>query len=192
MKRKPHIMRHFHNARLLAAVLMLCIVMTGNGLVLANDDRVNTRERFTEVDREIQAVKQEILEINREILSLEEHLLYPQGQQLMVFVSLTENSPVDVSSISLSLDGEVVSRHLYTESEEAALHKGGTHRLYVGRLRDGPHVVDASFSGTATDGQQLLHQQSAKIIKRAGRKVMELNIAAGDKGTEPQFTIHEW
>ena len=185
-------MRHFHNARLLAAVLMLCIVMTGTGLALANDDKVHTRERFTEVDREIQAVKQEILEINQEILSLEEEVLYPQGQQLLVFVSLSENSPVNVHSISLELDGQVVSRHVYTRAEADALHNGGTHRLYVGRLRDGPHVVDASFSGTATDGQQLLHQQSAKIIKRAGRKVMELNIAAGDKEMEPHFTIHEW
>jgi hypothetical protein len=192
MKHKLHLMRHFRDARPLAAILMLSSVMAGNGLALANEDKVNTRERFTEVDREIQAVKQEILEINREILSLEEELLYPQGQQLMVFVSLTDNSPVDVYSISLSLDGQVVSRHVYTRAEAAALHNGGTHRLYVGRLRDGPHVVDALFSGTATDGQQLLRRQSVKIIKRAGRKVMELNIAAGDKGTEPQFTIHDW
>jgi hypothetical protein len=192
MKRKSHYISHFQNARSLAAVLVLLMVMTSDRLALANDDKVNTRERFTEVDREIQAVKQEILEINREILSLEEELLYPQGQQLMVFVSITDNSPVDVYSISLSLDGQVVSRHDYTRAEAAALHNGGTHRLYVGRLRDGPHVVDVSLSGTATDGQQLLRRQSAKIIKRAGRKVMELNIAAGDKGTEPQFTIHDW
>jgi hypothetical protein len=42
------------------------------------------------------------------------------------------------------------------------------------------------------DGQQLLRRQSAKIIKGPGRKVMELNIAAGDNGTEPQFSIQEW
>jgi len=185
-------MRHFHNVRLLAAVLTLCIVMTGTGLALANDDKVNTRERFTEVDREMQAVKQEILEINREILSLEEQLLYPQGQQVVVFVSLTADSPLKIKSISLSLDGQVVSRHVYTQSEEAALHSGGIQRLYVGRLLDGTHDVDVSLSGTGTGGQQFRRQQSAKITKGSGRKVMELKIAAVDKRTEPQFTIHEW
>ena len=175
-----------------SAVLMSFIIMTGNGLALASDDKPSTRDRFTEVDREIQAVKQEVLEINREILLLEEQLLYPHGQQLVVFVSLSNDSPVNVNSISLELDGQVVSRHVYTPSEEASLHKGGIHRLYFGRLGDGAHAVDISLSGMGTDGQQFLRQQSVKIIKGAGRKVMELNIAAGDNGTEPQFSINEW
>ena len=185
-------MRHFQDARPLLAVLVLFIMMNATGLALANDDKGNTRERFTEVDREIQAVKQEILEINREILWLEEELLYPAGQQVVVFVSLSANSRVNVNSLSLSLDGQVVSRHVYSRNEEAALHNGGIHRLYVGRLGDGAHVVDVSLSVTGTDGQQFLRQHSAKITNAAVRKVMELNIAALDKRTEPQFTLHEW
>ena len=185
-------MRHFKNSRSLLAVFILYLMMIAGAPALASDDRVNTRERFTEVDREMQAVKQEILEINREILSLEEQLLYPQGQQVVVFVSLIADSPLKLKSISLSLDGQVVSRHVYTQSEEAALHSGGIQRLYVGRLLDGTHDVDVSLSGTGTGGQQFRRQQSAKITKASGRKVMELKIAAVDKRTEPQFTIHEW
>ena len=185
-------MEHSSNNVSLTAVLTSFMLMAASGLSLADDDKINTRERFTEADREIQAVKQEILEINREILLLEEQLLYPQGQQVVVFVSLNADSPVNVNSISLSLDGQVVSRHVYTHSEEAALHNGGIHRLYVGRLEDGVHVVDVSLSGTGTGGQQFLSQQSAEIIKRAGRKVMELKIAAVDNRKEPQFSIHEW
>ena len=192
MKRKPHLMRHFQNARLLLAVLMLLIVVTGAGLALANDDKANSRDRFTEVDREIQAVKQEVLEINREILLLEEELLYPHGQQVVVFVSLTDDSLVNVDNIALQLDGKTVSQHVYSQSEKAALNNGGVHRLYVGRLEDGTHVVDAALSGRGTDGQQFFREQSAKIVKGSGRKVMELTIAAGNNGTEPRFTIHQW
>ncbi len=192
MKRSPHLVRHFRNAGLQSAVLMLFIVMTGDGLALASDDKPSTRDRFTQVDREIQAVKQEVLEINREILLLEEQLLYPHGQQLVVFVSLSNNSAVNVNSISLELDGQLVSQHVYTRSEKASLHKGGIHRLYAGRLHDGAHAVDVSLSGVGTDGQQFVRRQSAKIVKDSGRKVVELNIAAGDNGTEPQFSIHEW
>jgi hypothetical protein len=192
MKGSPRLVQLFQNASMQSAVLMLFIAMTDNGLVLASDDKPSTRNRFTEVDREIQAVKQEVLEINREILLLEEQLLYPRGQQLVVFVSLSNDSPVNVNSISLELDGQVVSRHVYTPREEASLHKGGIHRLYVGKLREGAHAVDVFLSGMGKDGQQLIRRQSAKIIKGSGRKVMELNIAAGDNGTEPQFSIQEW
>jgi hypothetical protein len=52
--------------------------------------------------------------------------------------------------------------------------------------------VEVSLSGMGTDGQQFQRRQSAEIIKGSGRKVMELNVAAGDKGTEPTFSIHEW
>ncbi len=192
MKRSPHLVRHFQNASLQSAVLMLIIVMAGDGLALASDNKPNTRDRFTQVDREIQAVKQEVLEINQEILLLEQQLLYPHGQQLVVFVSLSNNSAVKVNSISLEVDGQVVSQHVYTRSEAASLHKGGVQSLYAGRLRDGAHAVDVSLSGIGTDGQQFVRRQSVKIIKGSGRKVMELNIATGDNGTEPQFSIHEW
>ena len=185
-------MEHSRNNESLTAVLTVSMFLAASGLSLADDDKSNTRERFTEADGEIQAVKQEILEINREILLLEEQLLYPQGQQVVVFVSLKADSPVNVNSISLSLDGQVVSRRVYTRSEEAALHNGGIHRLYVGRLEDGSHVVDVSLSGTGKGGQQFLRHQSAKITKNSGRKIMELKIAAIDKQTEPQFSIHEW
>ncbi|GMQ86867.1 MAG: hypothetical protein BMS9Abin08_0065 [Gammaproteobacteria bacterium] len=192
MKCSPHLARHFQNASLQSAILILLIVMTGNGLALADDNQPSIRDRFTEVDREIQAVKQEVLGVNREILLLEEQLLYPHGQQLVVFVSLSNNYPVKVSSISLELDGRVVSQHIYTRSEEASLHKGGIHRLYTGRLQEGAHIVDVSLSGMGMDGQQFLQRQSTKIIKGSGRKVVELNITAGDNETEPQFSIHEW
>lgn len=171
---------------------MVFIVVTGAGRALANDDKANTRDRFTEVDREIQAVKQEVLEINREILLLEEELLYPHGQQVVVFVSLTDGSLVNVGNIALQLDGKTVSQHLYSQSEKAALNNGGVHRLYVGRLQDGTHVVDVTLSGSGTDGQPFFREQSAKIVKGSGRKVMELSIAAGDNDTEPQFTIRQW
>ena len=70
------------------------------------DERSDTRERFVELDGEIQAIKEEILEINRDILLLEELSLYPHGQQLVVLVSVANNSPVNPDTISLQLDGQ--------------------------------------------------------------------------------------
>ena len=192
MKRESDHARRRHNARLLAGVLMLIVVMPEPSPTLADGDTPDARERFTAVDREIQAIKREILEINQEIASLEEQVRYPARQQLVVFVSLTGNAPVRVNSVSLALDGQVVSRHDYTQSEEAALHEGGIHRIYVGQLGQGVHTVDVTLSGVGADGQQVFSEQTAEIRKDIGRKIMEVSIAAGDKGQEPKFTIHEW
>jgi len=174
------------------AAVLLSVVMMGAWPALANDNKATARERFTELDSEIQAVKQEVLEINEEILSLEEQVLYPDRQQLLVFLSLSGNRQANVRSISLELDGETVTRHVYTKSEEAALRSGGIHRLYTGRLSGGAHEVGAVLSGVNTNGQQFQRRQSVKIIKGSDRKVMELSISAGNNGSEPEFTIHEW
>jgi hypothetical protein len=181
----PNALRSLHAA-------MFYLFVSAAGFAFADEDRVDSRERFIEVDREIQAAKQEVLEINREIMLLEEQLLYPHDQQLVVFVSLSNSRPLDIDSVSLALDGKTISRHVYSEGEKAALNNGGVHRLYVGRLDKGAHIVDVSVSASAKHGQQFSRQQSAKIFKGSGRKVMELNIAPGDEGTDPQFTIHQW
>ena len=180
------------NARRSLGAAMLYLFVCATGLALADEVRVDSRERFIEVDREIQAAKQEVLEINREIMLLEEQLLYPHDQQLVVFVSLSQSLPLDIDSVSLALDGRTLSRHVYSAGEKAALNNGGVHRLYVGRLDKGTHIVYVSVSASTKDERQLFRQQSAKIIKGPGRKVMELSIAPGNEGTDPKFTIHQW
>ena len=192
MEGKTHSVRRMRNARRSLGAAMLYLFASAAGLALADEVRVDSRERFIEVDREIQAAKEEVLEINREIMLLEEQLLYPHDQQLVVFVSLSESLPLDIDSVSLALDGQTISRHVYSAGEKAALKKGGVHRLYVGRLDKGTHIVDVSVSASTKDERQLFRQQSAKIIKGSGRKVMELSIAPGNEGTDPQFTIHQW
>jgi hypothetical protein len=171
---------------------LFCMNLGATGVALAGDKRADSRQRFIEVDKEIQAVKQEVLEINREIMLLEEQLLYPHDQQLLVFVTLSNNGSLDVASISLTLDGKRVSQHAYSQTERAALNQGGAHRLYVGRLENGVHELHVSLAGTSAQGQTILREQSAEFVKGSKQKVMELNIVSGDNGKDPEFTIHQW
>jgi hypothetical protein len=152
----------------------------------------DTRERFIELDGEIQAIKEEILEINREILLLEELSLYPHGQQLVVLVSVASNSPVNPDSISLQLDGQTVNHHIYTGSEGAALQEGGVHRLYTGRLSDGEHKLEVSVTGKQAGGRAFHQQRSVTITKTPGRKYLELQLGPGGNKSGPGLTIREW
>ena len=182
----------WQSVRLLFTACVSCVLLTGAGTVPQTDDPRDARERYIELDSEIQVIKEEILEINRDILQLEELSLYPHGQQLVVLVSIADNSPVNPASISLQLDGRTVSQHTYTGREGAALQEGGVHRLYAGRLGDGEHVLEVSVTGKQAGRQAFQQQRRVTITKLPGRKYLELQLGPGDNTSEPGLTVYEW
>ena len=188
----PRTKQCWQSVRWLFSVCVSCVFLIGAGAASQTDERSDTRERFVKLDGEIQAIKEEILEINRDILLLEESSLYPYGQQLVVLVSVANNSPVNPESISLQLDGHTVSHHVYTGSEGAALQEGGVHRLYTGRLSDGEHMLKVFVTVKQARGQAFHQQHSVAITKVHGRKYLELNLGQGESTAKPGLTIREW
>ena len=182
----------WQSVRLLFTVCVSCVLLTGAGTAPQTDESRDTRERYIELDGEIQAIKEEILGINRDILQLEELSLYPHGQVLVILVSVANNSPVSPESILLQLDGQTVSHHSYTGSEGAALQEGGVHRLYTGRLSDGEHILNVSVTGKQAKGRTFNQQRSVTITKVPGRKYVELQLGPGESTSEPRLTVREW
>ena len=189
-----HLLRKqcWRSVRLLFTACIAAIFLTGAGTPLQAEQHPDTRDRFVELDSEIQAIKQEILAINREILLLEEASLYPHGQQLVVLVSIANDSPVNPERITLQLDGQTVTQHDYSVSEGSALRKGGVHRLYAGRLSEGEHRLDVSLSGRLARDKTFQQQRSVTITKMPGRKYMELQLGSGEQQSEPGVTVREW
>ena len=190
-----HLFRSNHrwpSVWLLLAVCVCCVFLTSTRAAPPADERADSRESFVKLDGEIQAIKEEILGINRDILLLEELSLYPHGQQLVVLVSVANNSPVNPDTISLQLDGQTVSQYRYTGSEGAALQEGGVHRLYSGRLSDGEHSLDISITGKQSKGRAFNEQRSVTITKRPGRKYLELHLGPGENTSKPELTVREW
>jgi len=171
---------------------MFCILQGGSGTTALAADHSDARERFVELDAEIQAIKEEVLGINTEILQLEELLLYPHGQQLVVLVSVANNTPVSPDTISLQLNGQALSHHHYTGSEDAALQEGGVHRLYTGRLSDGEYRLEVSVTGKQAGGKVFHQQHNMTITKLPGPKYLELHLGPGEKTREPALTIRQW
>jgi hypothetical protein len=178
--------------RLLLAVCVSWVFLTGAGVVAPAEEPADSRERFVELDGEIQAIKEEILGINRDILLLEELSLYPHGQQLVVLVSVANNSSVNPETISLQLDGQTVSEHRYTGSESAAMQAGGVHRLYSGRLVEGEHSLVVFVTASRAKGSALNEQRSVTITKRPGRKYLELHLGSGEDSAASVLTVREW
>jgi hypothetical protein len=165
--------------RLLLFICVSCVFLTGA-------DSGSSRDRFIQLDSEVQAIKEEILDINRDILLLEEMSLYPHGQQLIVLVSVAANNPLKPAVISLQLDGQMVSQHQYTASEYAAMQEGGVHRLYTGSVDNGNHQLLVSVTGEQSSRDIFSQKRSVTITRQAGRKYLELHLGP------PGLTIREW
>jgi len=128
-----------------AGTLAVTLLFSATPL-LAAEKQGGTAE-FQSLDRKIQGLKQEVLDLNRDLFVLEEELLFPASTQLAVFLSVDTGTFFQLESVELKVDNKVVTHYLYTERENAALHRGGVHRLYLGNLRTGKHEVVAVFTG---------------------------------------------
>ncbi len=182
----------WQSVRLLFTACVAAIFLAAAGVPLQADEHPDTRERFVELDSEIQAIKEEILAINRDIMLLEELSLYPHSQQLVVLVSVAIGSLVNPERITLQLDGQTVSQHDYSASEGAALLEGGVHRLYAGRLSEGEHRLDVSVTGRRARDKAFRQQRSVTVTKMPGRKTIELHLGPGKQRSEPGVTIRQW
>jgi hypothetical protein len=173
------------------SVLCLTLVMAVCCRAVADPEPVSG-EHFRELDIEIQALKKEVLKVNRDLQELETELLYPHGQQLVVFVSMVSEAPMRLNDIRLQLDGKTVAAHAYTPGEETALHEGGVHRIYVGGIRPGEHTLEAVVAGTGPHGAEFNHRESATITKVPGTRYVELRIHADSDGRQPAVSILAW
>jgi len=192
MKRFLPSTQFWQPARLLLALCASAVFYCGVPDTLRAQESPATRDRFVELDSELQAIKEEILEINRDILLLEELSLYPGGEQLVVLVSMAGGNQFYAQRITLRLDGQTVSQHDYSDSETDALREGGVHRLYTGGLTEGEHRLEVSLSGRQARNRDFRERRGVTMNKRPGRKYMELHLGPGEKSSEPKVTIREW
>lgn len=180
------------SARLLFTVLVSCIILNGFEPRLASADQTSSGNGFIRLDREIQTLKKEFLELNSELLLLEEELLYPPDQKLVVFVSVTKGTLVTPSLVQIELDGEMLVHHLYTDSEIEALQRGGVQRLYVGKVGMGDHAFEVSLTGTQRKGRDF-HRVTTKDFSRwHGPTYVELRIEGTETKEGPEFRIYVW
>jgi hypothetical protein len=184
--------RVWRSIRLLFTACMSTFFLAVVGSSLQAQERPEPRESFIELDSEIQAIKAEILDINQEILLLEGASLYPQGDQLVILVSIATGDPMVPGRITLRLDQDTVSQHDYSGVEVTALYQGGVHRLYAGRLDEGEHRLDIALSGTLARDKDFRQEHSITVSKSRGRKFMELQLGSGKNNSSPGLTIREW
>jgi hypothetical protein len=170
---------------------LLALLMTPSALCLAEDAQGAGTAEFQSLDRKIQGLKQEVLDLNRDLFVLEEELLFPASTQVAVFLSVDVGEFFKLDSVQLKLDNKIVTNYLYTERENAALLRGGVHRLYLGNLRTGKHELVAVFTGKGTHERDYRRGATLVFEKQADPKYIELKVRDIEKKLQPEFEVKE-
>lgn len=175
----------------LATMLLLGLLVVPAAPTAAAEQQGGGTAEFQGLDRQIQGLKQEVLELNRDLFVLEEELLFPASTQVAVFLSVDVGELFQLDSVQLKLDNKVVTNYLYTERENAALRRGGVHRLYLGNLRAGKHELVAVFTGQGTHERDYRRGATLVFEKLTEPKYIELKVRDLQQKLQPEFEVKE-
>lgn len=140
----------------------------------------------------VEELKKKVIALNRDLFILEEDLLFPANTQFTVFLSLDSGKFLQLDSVKLKVDDEIVAAHLYTERQLAALQRGGMQRLYIGNLKTGEHEITAFVEGFGPDNRPYKKATSVTLTKGNDLSALEIRIQDQSADYQPGLSIVEW
>lgn len=136
-----------------------------------------------ELQREAQAVKSEVLDLEAEFTALVHDIRYPPANRWTVFVTAEPIPDFELDTVELLVDGVTVASHEYDDAQRAALAEGGAHRLHMGNLGTGSHLVSTRLTGRYA-GETYSRTGSVEIDKPEGPRLLELRLQALPESAE--------
>jgi hypothetical protein len=147
---------------------------------------------FQSLDAETQTLRKDVLDLNRELFLLEEELLFPTSTQVAVYVSYDVGTFFALDAVKILVDDKEVASYLYTAREVDALQRGGVHRVWLGNLKVGRHVVTAFFNGKGPHDRDYRTGATLEVEKGVGAKYLELKISDRQQKLQPEFIVKQW
>lgn len=156
------------------------------------DDATAEQTEALPVAKSVEALKRQVIQLNRDLFILEEDLLFPANTQFAVYLSLNTGQFLQLDSVKLKVDDEIVAAHLYTERQIKALQRGGMQRLHLGNLKTGDHEVTVFVEGIGPDKRSYKHAASLNMNKGTDVKALEVRIQDQSANFQPTVEIVEW
>ena len=192
---------------LLSFALSFFVVFASATSAIANSKNakslVSANATHKSLDEQVQEIKSDVLAIAAELNNLEEKLIFPSNTQVAIFVAVDapeersknedsgEPPSLSLESARVSIDGEVVSQHLYSFNEIKALTRGGVQKLYTGNLRTGGHSVEVNLSGSRPDGESFEEVKRFEFEKQVDPKALAVVVSPRGAGSF-QVEIEDW
>jgi len=141
------------------------------------------------INKEIQALKRQVIALNRDLFILEEDLLFPTNTQIAVYVSMDIGHFFELDSIELLVDGVNVTHYLYTQKQISSLKKGGIQRLHMGNVSQGKHEVTAILRGVGPNKRDYKIGTTGNFNKDKKALSIELKISDSINKEQPTFEL---
>jgi len=185
---------------LLTALLAAVLLATAGGLAAAEPpvaeaaDAAAAGEPVAAADAapaatadDLEAVKQDLIALKRDLTILEEDLLFPASSQVAVYLSMDVGEFFQLDAVTVKLDGQEVTHHLYTDRQIDALLRGGVQRLYLGNVNQGKHELTAFFTGRGPSARDYRRAATVEFEKGFEPTFVELAIRDSESSYQPEF-----
>ncbi|VUD68841.1 hypothetical protein TDB9533_04200 [Thalassocella blandensis] len=150
------------------------------------------REEVKKISNDIQKLKDDVIILNKDLRVMEERLLFPSNTKFSVFVSMTSGQFFYLESIKLKINGRFVATHIYSEKQQAAMLRGGVHKLYITNLSEGKHDAIAFITGIGPGGRAYKRAVELSFVKKSGSQYLEVAITDDPVAQEPTFEMKQW
>lgn len=142
-------------------------------------------------NKPLEVLKPQIVDLSTELRLLEEKLLYPDVEQISIYLSFNTREQFVIENLKIKLDDEVISSGQYESRQINALNKGGIQRVFLGNISPGDHTLVAFFTGV--DGYNKPYKRAASLDFNKGStaKAIELKVSYSTQSLQPIFEVVE-
>lgn len=161
-------------------------------------DNVNKQETTllsptsSELSKELQQLKSQVLQLNRDFFILEEDLLFPASTQVAIFVSVDIGRFFKLDSVEVKINEQDVAGFLYTQRQRIALEQGGIQKLYLGNIKAGTHQLTAIFIGLDNEGRSIKRAAQYTFEKEEDAVMIELKLVDNTSNYRTQVVVEQW
>ena len=152
----------------------------------------STSPSSSDLNKELQALKSQVLQLNRDLFILEEDLLFPANTQIAIFVSVDIGRFFELDSVEVKINEQDVAGFLYTARQRSALEQGGIQKLYLGNLKVGTHELTAIFIGLDNEGREVKRAAQYTFEKDEDAVMIELKLVDNTSNYRTQVVVEQW
>lgn len=152
---------------------------------------------ITQLDRNIQALKEELLDFNREAAAVEVDTVLPAYDRINVYLAV-KVAGLLVQDVTVSIDGGKPEIYHYDETDaRALLAAGSVQRILRATAEPGPHRVRISFTGRmlGADPKEALITDRYEVAIDKPSQVADLEFIIAPHTRlrgQPKLTMKQW
>lgn len=152
----------------------------------------STPSSESNLNKELQTLKAQVLQLNRDLFILEEDLLFPANTQIAIFVSVDIGRFFKLDSVEVKINEQDVAGFLYTQRQRVALEQGGIQKLHLGNIKAGTHQLTAIFIGLDNEGREIKRAAQYTFEKTEDAVMLELKLVDNTSNYRTQVVIEQW